>query len=178
MSVSHSEVRAAHIWSHAEPLFKASVRLPSCYAGGPLYARYTVYAMSNTRKSGDDPSWGDIDQQHAQLFTLFDEVKAYSELGNHDFALSSFERLLDGLREHFDFEERVMEGSGYPNRSGHKWEHHILLEETQDLLAAARLLPRISGEAVSSLRRIIHDHTNETDSDLSVYLRDTPRNPK
>jgi hemerythrin len=120
------------------------------------------------------PTLEDVEVQHRQLFVLFERLQASAgppASGDCGTPGALLDELRRAIRVHFDSEELLMDYHDYPQFSGHKWQHEILYQEITLLCAATHAVPQLSTEALAVLRKVIHEHTDETDSDFVDYLQ-------
>ena len=114
----------------------------------------------------------DIERQHEDLFAQFKNLEILATSGEEqERSLAALETLLKSVADHFECEQRLMVNVRYPHASGHQWQHETLLDDMRGLVAAARLVPHVSPEALQAIREVIHNHTEEADADLFNYMR-------
>ena len=110
----------------------------------------------------------EIDAQHKALFGL---ANALLKAGSPAMQLLVAKGMYDHTRDHFKFEESLMDGLGYPQAEHHKLQHRALLkrltEITHGIGDRSLHLP--------SLDRFIDEwlsnHIATEDSDLVAHLR-------
>ena len=110
----------------------------------------------------------EIDAQHVELFDL---VVALVYARSPESRVLVAKSLYDHSREHFKFEEGLMDGIGYPEAERHKVQHSALLKRLTEI--AHRISDRSLD--IASLQQFIEDwlinHIVTDDADLAAYLR-------
>lgn len=75
-----------------------------------------------------------LDDQHKQLFTIFDDlIKAIERSEGEDALKEIFTRLKEYTKYHFTDEENYMKGIGYPDSDSHAAEHALLMVRVDTL---------------------------------------------
>lgn len=77
----------------------------------------------------------EIDRQHLEIFALVDKFSRLLSRGAGTLELiPAFQLLLARFEQHFDYEDRLMESSGYQHRQRHSQDHQRLLNEGREML--------------------------------------------
>jgi hemerythrin len=115
-----------------------------------------------------------IGEQHSRLLDLFHQLSNVAMLPDGPAsAMDLLEELRDLLLAHFRDEDRFMEGIGYPELAGHKWQHELLATDLIHIVAAAnRRGRRLSVDDLQKLRVIIQEHADEADADFIAFCTD------
>ena len=107
-----------------------------------------------------------VDHYHALVHALFH--------GAHvsDFE-KSFRKLVEHVRRHFVYEERVMLDFGYEDFAVHKTEHDKLLKDAADFLLSipSRFEPYDCSALAKYVKYWLIDHITEEDKKLAGFLR-------
>ncbi len=75
--------------------------------------------------------WAEMDRQHRSLVGAIDFLGAAPRQRASD--LAELRRILQEIKDHFDWEEAEMLQAGYPDLVHHKSDHHRQLLNIQDL---------------------------------------------
>jgi hemerythrin len=78
-----------------------------------------------------------VDAQHRELFRLHGDASQAARGGDAAAALAALHSLLQGTREHFAFEERLMTETAYPRRDEHAAIHADFVADLASLVAEA-----------------------------------------
>lgn len=86
-----------------------------------------------------DPSWNSgytlIDQQHVELLTLCNALMNNLLQGDHRYSfLPELEKLIQDVKEHFEFEEGILRQYAFSDVEIHKKHHDELITKAQSLL--------------------------------------------
>jgi len=122
----------------------------------------------------------DIDDQHRLMLGIlksFGDAAQIPDGGKE--ALACLHKYLENTKQHFSYEEAMLERSNYPGISGHKGDHSRYLDAVR---AAIKLLEEFDGEAVSlqetiveiksDLQDLFTQHLVTFDMDYKWFLRD------
>lgn len=124
-----------------------------------------------------------LDVQHASLAEYISEVmEACCPSGNS--AASNpvnvnqlFDNLLKKIQDHFEYEETIMQKTGFPGFSSHKREHVMLHAELKSILVRD-LESAAAGEKLVLLRELrtwFAAHANHSDCAFSAYIKKMKR---
>lgn len=115
-----------------------------------------------------------IDEQHKELFDVFNNLERALELGEgHEVIGDIFEFLTQYTKIHFDAEEKYMEKYKYPYTEQHKVIHHQFLEEIDDMYQRYQNgYLNINIQTQSTLFSWITTHIEQTDKRFGKYLID------
>jgi hemerythrin len=108
-----------------------------------------------------------LDQQHKRLFPLLESIMGASHSGSH-LLPDLLSELQEAMSIHLSTEESFMLSIGYPQSEGHRWHHHLLLKDLEELI---KDVPSFSPEKLHDLREIIVDHHDETDSHYVLFCK-------
>ena len=113
-----------------------------------------------------------IDAEHKTLVQLIGELyrrlKAGGDRASVEDAL--FE-LADHVASHFNHENDLMVGSGFPGRADHLFEHRILIDQLDTVLDGIDLIRDDALlDALGFVERWFADHVHDADTKLGVYL--------
>jgi len=116
-----------------------------------------------------------LDEHHHNLAEGLDKVRR--ELMVHDYinARSEMANLLLDLQHHYNYEEKLMLGIGYPYLESHAFEHKRLLEVAQKVKIDANSLKLL---VLSELEEIIYKHTDTYDRQLADYINEENNDTK
>ena len=84
-----------------------------------------------TRGSVREFGWVELDNQHRSISAAIQYLGSAPRYRISD--MPALRRILDEIKEHFEWEESQMELAGYPELARHKTDHHRQLRNLQDL---------------------------------------------
>lgn len=113
-----------------------------------------------------------IDEQHQQLVDIINRLFAAMKSGQGQQELGqTFSRLIDYTKEHFSFEESLMEQYDYPEAYRHKQEHVGLTKRVVNLneqFQSGAIL--LSVETSHFLKDWLLQHIQKTDQKFGSFL--------
>lgn len=113
-----------------------------------------------------------IDAQHAEMADRLNRLYQQRAEGHgHDVLLITFNSMIGITRNHFNYEERLLESHGYSELEAHKAEHAELLrqvEELQSRLTSGSLT--FSSHVMALLKEWLIDHILEEDGAYVAHL--------
>jgi len=114
----------------------------------------------------------EIDRQHQQLFTLFNELDDAIRDGCGDgVATKGLGKVLDSTRENFAYEERLLQRHGYPEEAVHRAEHGRLADKTKSLLGnVAAGETEVSIATLKFLCDWLNEHILDSDREFAPFL--------
>jgi hemerythrin len=120
-----------------------------------------------------------IDQQHVELFGLFDEFIDGSARGEaKDTLIVLHDRLKEYAEVHFNEEEALMQQANYPKLAQHKRAHDTF----RNRLAEIRQQINVQGPTLMALIETnkalvswLVNHVKEVDQQFGQYLKDNSR---
>jgi hemerythrin-like metal-binding protein len=111
-----------------------------------------------------------LNGEHEQLLGLFSQLCDALRRSSSEESLALVTQLSAAFLEHARHEEDIMLSIGYPEASGHRWQHEVLTADLQSIVQMIAGGPtRNAEEIVGSLRTIIVDHMAHTDSELMRF---------
>jgi len=117
----------------------------------------------------------EIDNQHKEIFSRFDQLSAAcSEGRGKEEVMRLLQFLEDYVKEHFTAEERLQIRNSYPDYAAHKSEHARFMAEVARLAREYRAegatlsLVILANKTLTSL---LMQHIAKTDMALAEYLR-------
>lgn len=115
-----------------------------------------------------------IDSEHKVLVDLIDQLHEAFVTGNVDTAIGPIlAALVDYTHTHFDHEEAMMAGAGYPGLEAHREVHRELrrqVEEVYDRFLAGGPQGKMGNEVLAFLHDWLYFHILEQDKDYIVCL--------
>ena len=75
--------------------------------------------------------WKEMDHQHRSIVAAIDFLGSAPRYRTSD--LPALRRVLQEIKEHFEWEEAQMAVAGYPDLARHKSDHHRQIQNLQDL---------------------------------------------
>ncbi len=113
-----------------------------------------------------------IDAQHRQLIELINRLQnAVDYATGGEYERAALDAVVDYTREHFRYEEDLMEAHDYPSFEAHRAEHQKMVARVEDLLQAYRNNEdRALQDALAYLKAWLINHINGTDQQYSEYL--------
>lgn len=112
----------------------------------------------------------EIDRQHGELLELLDELNEHIG-GKFEFSASMtvITRLMDYVRYHFAYEEKLLEERHYPDLEAHKEEHNRLTLEVAALWREVENGHEITEKLPTMIRQWIQEHINAEDAEYARY---------
>ena len=114
----------------------------------------------------------DIDHQHREMFTMLQKIVAEKDsLKSEKDLLHKLKKLLNHIKGHFEYEEKVLREIEYPRYLQHKKIHNSLVEKTHKLQEEAKK-GEISYEEVIEfmLHDLILGHILKEDTRFFTYI--------
>lgn len=113
-----------------------------------------------------------IDEQHAELFDVFNRLERAIARGDGNEVISEIlEFLIAYSKEHFDTEEGYMEKYKYPDLSSHKEIHREFLSEVDEMYQRYQDgYLKINIQTQETLFNWITTHIEQTDKRYGMYL--------
>ena len=110
-----------------------------------------------------------IDEDHQAFVDLLTGIES---LGNEEFK-QRFEKILEHLRHHFDYENELMKTHGYPAIDEHRGEHHRVLGECKQFQQRLDrgLVPFVRAFVLERMIPWFELHVSTMDSSLTTFLR-------
>jgi len=117
-----------------------------------------------------------IDDEHKRLLGIVDDLYVAVQMGHGQTRVQDvLERLAEYTTTHFDHEERVMRGCGYPNLDAHKAMHSEMQRRVLELQANTNAV------AEKDLLRFLKNwwvrHIQNQDKAYAPYLNAVARQP-
>ena len=118
----------------------------------------------------------EIDQQHQQLFSLFNTLTRGIEDGGPSFHMEqAFIQLCGYVKNHFRFEERLMKKANYPELAAHKKKHVKIKEELQIFRkdfnkASGKKKNAVALDVAKFLQEWLQGHINGDDQKYVPYI--------
>lgn len=131
-----------------------------------MFSWKTEYALGN----------GAIDEQHQQLFQLGRQVhemlKHQRGEDKYDDLQALIKELADYTVYHFEFEEGMMEATGYPDLEAHQREHHRFIDKLEELSTQDMEVfqNKVAFEMLGFLANWIERHILDTDCNYKGYV--------
>ena len=113
-----------------------------------------------------------IDEEHRRLFAIADNLhKAMLAGRGNDSLQQLFAELFDYTRTHFQREEALMRGAGYPDLSRHKSQHEAFTRRVLDLHAQANDKKlAITVETLRFLSDWLNNHICRMDMEVAAHI--------
>lgn len=119
-----------------------------------------------------------IDKQHRELFAHFELFSTACEEGKGAAELQELLKFLDEyVRDHFRFEEELMERSGYPGLEIQQGQHLKFMEEMAELAGHVVLGSPARSDVIGMKGRMVRyliTHVRNLDRKFGEYLREHP----
>jgi|WetSurMetagenome_2_1015567.scaffolds.fasta_scaffold83953_2 hemerythrin len=113
----------------------------------------------------------DIDAQHRELLRLMNELHgAISEGTGRQAVAGVLDELVAYTREHFAFEEGMLQRAAYPELTAHKAVHAALTAKALQLQADVRAGADVTMDVMHFLVNWLTNHIAEVDRKYSPYL--------
>jgi hemerythrin len=117
-----------------------------------------------------------IDGQHKRLLRMVDDLYAAVQMGHGRSRVQDvLDRLADYTTTHFDHEERVMRGCGYPNFDAHKTMHDEMRRRALELRADPDAI--LEHDLLQFLKNWWTRHIQNQDKAYAPYLDAVARQP-
>jgi len=117
-----------------------------------------------------------IDAEHKTLVRLIGELYGKLKAGGARAAVEdALFDLADHVAAHFNHENDLMIGSGYPARADHLFEHRILIDQLDTVLDNIDLIQdEALLDALAFVERWFADHVHDADAKLGAFLGNRP----
>ena len=117
-----------------------------------------------------------IDDQHKRLLGIVDDLYVAIQMGHAEARVQEvLDRLAEYTTTHFDHEERVMWGCGYPNFDAHKAMHDEMRRRVGELRANSNAVAE--GDLLQFVKTWWIRHIQNQDRTYSPYLDAVARQP-
>lgn len=118
-----------------------------------------------------------IDDEHQAVFHALGELQNALHSGASRTKVTEIlHRLIGGLEEHFDHEEKLMRGARYLSFDWHRRQHNTVRKRLRQFVPLIEEGDRDAGhELVEFLKRWLEDHTAVSDRMMGAYLRNQER---
>ena len=115
-----------------------------------------------------------IDRQHMKLISLINNLQtAVDYSAGAEFEREALDELVDYTKNHFSYEEHLMEENGYPDFTTHRAEHELMIGRVEATLREyQRDQDKAMQDAVDYLREWLINHICGTDKKYSQFLID------
>lgn len=114
-----------------------------------------------------------IDAQHKKLVELLNELHGATYQGKgHEVVGNTLAGLMDYTVEHFAYEEKLFQETGYPAAETHAAEHIVLTRKLADIYEKYKsgVTTALTQEVLLFLVNWIMDHTMDSDKKYSAHL--------
>jgi len=117
-----------------------------------------------------------IDDEHKRLLGIVDDLYVAIQMGHEQTRVQEvLERLAEYTTTHFDHEERVMRGCGYPNLDAHKAMHGEMQRRVLELQANPNAVAE--GDLLQFVKNWWVRHIQNQDKAYAPYLNAVARQP-
>ena len=115
-----------------------------------------------------------IDQQHKKLLGLINQLQTAVDYSTgEEFERETLDELVAYTKDHFSYEEGLMENNDYPDYVPHKAQHAKMIKKVEEVLAEYDKDPDTAmSNAVEYLQNWLINHINGTDKQYSSFLID------
>jgi hemerythrin len=111
----------------------------------------------------------DIDYRHERFLDILDRIKKASD--NREF-LSIFEEMIEDTKEHFSYEEELMDKYEFYDKKEHFDEHQKMLDEMIYFYEKAKKIPQFGKSYVNEYAyEKFKRHIINIDSQLAMFLK-------
>ncbi|MEA1889724.1 MAG: bacteriohemerythrin, partial [Pseudomonadota bacterium] len=113
-----------------------------------------------------------IDQQHKKLLSLINQLQTAVDYSTgKEFEREALDELVTYTKDHFSYEEGLMEKNAYPDFVAHKAQHVKMIRKVEDVLAEYDRDPETAmSNALNFLKDWLINHINGTDKEYSSFL--------
>lgn len=117
-----------------------------------------------------------IDQQHTHLLKIINNLHEVMARGGKAAEVSAvLEDVISYARQHFTYEEQMLERSGFPDLDDHKKKHKAMFTEVELYLERSKLgSATVSLQLMTFLKGWIVKHIMQTDKGYSSHLAKAP----
>jgi hemerythrin len=114
----------------------------------------------------------EIDAQHHRLLDIINQMHDAMKMGGKPAAVSAVVNELVGYtRYHFAYEERLLEGAGYPELEAHRTKHRAMVGQVESFRDAANhASAAVSIKLMGFLKDWLSRHIMETDQRYAPHL--------
>ncbi len=115
-----------------------------------------------------------IDVQHKKLVNLINNLQtAVSHSTGAAFEQAALDELVDYTKTHFQYEESLMQETGYPDFEAHRAEHQKMIARVEEVIAEYQQDQDTAMQnALAFLKDWLIHHINGTDKEYSGFLLD------
>ncbi len=113
-----------------------------------------------------------IDQQHKKLLSLINQLQTAVDYSTgEEFEREALDELVAYTKDHFSYEEGLMEKNAYPDFVAHKAQHVKMIRKVEDVLAEYdKDRETAMSNALDFLKSWLITHINGTDKEYSSFL--------
>ncbi|CAK0749943.1 hypothetical protein CCP1ISM_3650001 [Azospirillaceae bacterium] len=173
-TVDHVSVAANRVYSEAEQM-RAKVQtflaqIQRLMDGGDVETEALPSLEWSNRFSVDK---GAVDQDHQQLFRLFNELsRAMSEGNTKSVIASVLDRLIEYTAVHFSREEQIMASTRYPHLAAHRKEHEAFVAKALEVQKKFRESDTniLAIETMDFVKNWLIEHIQKSDQGITPYL--------
>jgi len=111
----------------------------------------------------------EIDNQHRRIVDYLNDLDVAHHSGDRDKVSQVLLGLMDYTKTHFNFEESLLEKSGYPLTDSHKKVHETFVLHMNDYHTKHNNGEDITRQLMSELRIWLTNHIKKDDADYAPY---------
>ncbi len=117
-----------------------------------------------------------IDQQHTHLLEIMSNLHEVMARGGKPAEVSTvLEEVISYARQHFAYEEQLLERSGFPDLEDHKKKHKAMFTEVELYLERSKQgSTTVSFQLMTFLKGWVVKHIMQTDKAYSAHLAKAP----
>ena len=116
---------------------------------------------------------GLVDEQHREMIECYNDLeRAVASGAAQADRVAAMECLVDATRQHFRFEESLLEANDYPDLARHRGEHNVLLDQIEDWTVRLRGGElNLTRDTMRLIKAWLVDHMVGSDQHYVAHIR-------
>lgn len=112
-----------------------------------------------------------LDDHHQQVIAAYNTLQTAFHSSDRSRIESSLMQLINNLKNNFEYEESLLDQSGYNLRDDHKSMHQTLIRRLEDHLQRFKAEESISRKLTSDLTIWVYNHIRHEDKKYLAYVK-------
>jgi hemerythrin len=114
-----------------------------------------------------------IDNQHRRIVDYINQLEKANRTGNRALSQSALDGLVDYTSTHFEFEEELLERSGYSFLGAHQKIHRTFMKRIKSFVARSESNEDVTPELLNMLKVWLISHIKGDDQDYVDAVKNT-----
>ena len=114
-----------------------------------------------------------IDNQHKRIVDYINQLDKASRTGNRALCQNALDGLVDYTSTHFEFEEELLERSGYPFLGAHQKVHRTFIKRIRSFVERSESGEDVTPELLNMLKVWLISHIKGDDQDYVDSVKNT-----